>query len=403
MKPGLEKKTEVYCQHMERLTGIPCYPVDLEEKDECREPLCSLCQTCESIRGGLCDGWQEVRAGCMEAFRWSNFNMFLCHSGLLMVCTFITDKGGRPVGGITTGPICAGTMDDNLQLVASSQLREVISTQPCYNMEQIQGLAEVLDAISVSLSESVHHLSAKYFTDQQSYVNREYTKHMRALAGGDAYLYPIALERKLRLAINNKDREASMVLLNQMLAYIYTSNNYDLKPIRVRAWELLTVLSRAAADAGADFTELQLRNDDFRDRILKCRSLEGLTARISGILQQYLAAAFDLKTGGHGQIARWVLEYVEAHYQEKIRLADIAEEVHLSAPYLCTVFKNSTGESISGCINRIRIEHARILLQDPSLSLVQVANLCGFEEQSYFTKIFRSYTGVSPRKYRLQR
>ena len=173
MKPGLEKKTEVYCQHMERLTGIPCYPVDLEEKDECREPLCSLCQTCESIRGGLCDGWQEVRAGCMEAFRWSNFYMFLCHSGLLMVCTFITDKGGRPVGGITTGPICAGTMDDNLQLVASSQLREVISTQPCYNMEQIQGLAEVLDAISVSLSESVHHLSAKYFTDQQCYINRE--------------------------------------------------------------------------------------------------------------------------------------------------------------------------------------------------------------------------------------
>ena len=402
MESELRHNIERYCGHIRQLSGISCFAVPPGNAWE-EGPLCPLCGVCMQYGNYDCNGWKFVREGCREAMRWSQPYMSLCPCGLLLVATFITDQKGAFAGGITSEPLCAGSMEVNLQLAVSRRLRSEISAHPCYSMEQIQGLAEILDAVSSNLSGSIRDPSARYFREQRHQLNQEFVKRIRSMVDGDTYLYPIALERKLRIAVNGKNREGAMVLLNQILAYIFTANNYALGPIKVRLLELLTVLSRAAADAGADFARLQIQSDSFRDSLAGCHSLESLSAWVSGILQEYLNAIFDLKKNDHGPLVRQVAEYVEQHYREKIRLSDLAREVHLSASYLCTVFKEDTGESLSGYINRIRVSHARILLQDSELTLVEVANFCGFEDQSYFTKIFRSYTGITPRKYRQKR
>jgi AraC family transcriptional regulator len=49
-----------------------------------------------------------------------------------------------------------------------------------------------------------------------------------------------------------------------------------------------------------------------------------------------------------------------------------------------------------------RIERARILLRDPSLSISEISLACGFTNQSHFTRLFRKHTGVTPKTYREQ-
>ncbi len=56
--------------------------------------------------------------------------------------------------------------------------------------------------------------------------------------------------------------------------------------------------------------------------------------------------------------------------------------------------------TLSEYINKTRIEKSTRLLLDSSLSIVDVANLVGYEDQSYFTKVFKSIMGVSPGKYK---
>ena len=65
--------------------------------------------------------------------------------------------------------------------------------------------------------------------------------------------------------------------------------------------------------------------------------------------------------------------------------------------------KEETGENISSYINKVRIDRAKLLLADQNISLVDVAALTGFEDQSYFTKVFKAITGQSPKKYRESR
>ena len=94
------------------------------------------------------------------------------------------------------------------------------------------------------------------------------------------------------------------------------------------------------------------------------------------------------------------MDYVKANYSKKITLDDVARHVYLSRSYLSSLFKEETGDSLFAYINRVRIDKSKMFLLDSAVNLVDVASLCGFDDQSYFTKVFKKATGVSPKKYR---
>ena len=88
---------------------------------------------------------------------------------------------------------------------------------------------------------------------------------------------------------------------------------------------------------------------------------------------------------------------------EEDSLQDLADRVYLSRSYLSSLFKKETGDSITNYINRVRVEKSKALLVGSTVSLAEVAHLCGFEDQSYFTRVFKAKEGVSPKKFRDKR
>ena len=99
-----------------------------------------------------------------------------------------------------------------------------------------------------------------------------------------------------------------------------------------------------------------------------------------------------------------VIEYLEKHCSEDISLMQIGEEFHLTPEYLCARFKNSTGETVGQYLKRVRIGRARILLMErPDLNLKEIGERCGYRSPSYFGKVFREMTGMTPQSFRTVR
>lgn len=94
------------------------------------------------------------------------------------------------------------------------------------------------------------------------------------------------------------------------------------------------------------------------------------------------------------------LQYIEDHYSEKFSLQDIADYVHFSAPYFSKVFKKEMDITFTKYLTNVRIEKSKLLLKNSKYPLSDIPAMVGFEEQSYFTRVFRTITGVSPGKYR---
>lgn len=94
------------------------------------------------------------------------------------------------------------------------------------------------------------------------------------------------------------------------------------------------------------------------------------------------------------------LQYIEDHYSEKFSLQDIADYVHFSAPYFSKVFKKEMDVTFTKYLTNVRIEKSKRLLKNSKYALSDIPAMVGFEEQSYFTRVFRTVTGISPGKYR---
>jgi len=102
----------------------------------------------------------------------------------------------------------------------------------------------------------------------------------------------------------------------------------------------------------------------------------------------------------HARIIESVREYVEQNYSKKISLMDVARNVFISPSYLSKMIKVQTGHSFRHLVNMIRIAEAVRLLEQTDKSLSEIAFQAGFEDHSYFTKVFKRHTGVNPSVHR---
>jgi AraC-like DNA-binding protein len=95
-----------------------------------------------------------------------------------------------------------------------------------------------------------------------------------------------------------------------------------------------------------------------------------------------------------------IMEYINVHYMERIRLEDIAAEVNLSTSACCREFKRNMKCTIFEYIINYRIIASTKLLVTTNESITNIAYQCGFGSTSYFIEKFKGKTGVSPLTYR---
>lgn len=103
---------------------------------------------------------------------------------------------------------------------------------------------------------------------------------------------------------------------------------------------------------------------------------------------------------GKSKIIKKIQHYVEENYKDPISLNDVSKMLYLNPSYLSKTFKDETGEPFTKYLMKFRVEKAIELMSDPSLKIYEIANLVGYEDIQYFTKIFKSIKGVTISQYK---
>ncbi len=94
------------------------------------------------------------------------------------------------------------------------------------------------------------------------------------------------------------------------------------------------------------------------------------------------------------------IDYISAACDKNFSLDDVAAFVGISKCYLSREFHRYTGYPFVAYVNRIRCKKAQQMLSDDRLEINEIGRCCGFENASYFARIFRRYVGMSPVEYR---
>lgn len=99
-------------------------------------------------------------------------------------------------------------------------------------------------------------------------------------------------------------------------------------------------------------------------------------------------------------LAVQAIDFMKDHYQEKLDLQTVADNLFISTWYLCKVLKKEVDNSFVQLLNEIRISEAKRLLVETNYKIYEICEKVGYTDTPYFTKTFKKHIGMTPNQYR---
>ena len=189
--------------------------------------------------------------------------------------------------------------------------------------------------------------------------------------------------------------EAIMPLYSKQnpVAYLAVGCYLDDTPIEDQ-WEY----TRSLLDWWPDGPDA-LRNAFFQFRQCSKKEIQAYTETLEA-LSSYIQLKGMILTAEQTDLQKLEL-YLNQHYMEKLSLESISQQLHIGRTKLCSLAKElSGGRTLSYLITQRRIEAAKRLLLQSSLPISAVGEMVGVSDYNYFSKVFRSTTGMTPSAFR---
>lgn len=398
-------------QTFEKAVGINCFVVDIEAKGVVPGGRYAFCDRCYAKQVALygrakCDNLMEYAA--YQSVRWGGKYEFLCPAGAAFIAASGLSRGVLKYG-LVAGPFIMVPMADFLADEFSGlfgndtkDMAALAHMLPYIEPHRVSSLADMLLMVEV-YSQHRDSEDLRLAEETSTRYNEIFSVMQNIQTSESEYAYPIDTEKKLQRYITSGDKKNAQRALNEILGAIFFSSGADFITIRTRITELLVLLSRAAIEGGAEPSRIFGLNRDYLREIGRFTNEEDLSNWLASMLSSFTGLVFAAPDAKHTETIQKVMEYVNTNYMNRITLNDVSEHVSFSVSYLSRMFKEEKGTSLTSYINEVRIRNAKMLIKQSDISLSQAAYLCGFDDQSYFSKVFRKMTGTTPGKYREQK
>lgn len=237
-------------------------------------------------------------------------------------------------------------------------------------------------------------LSLIYLTGSDSLINVSEKKEteeddLLTLRGED--------EKKLSEAVRNRDRKQCREVLSCVFEDLMR-REANKSSCQVVCIELLNLIIRSTKDLpfSEKMSELCIRRK--RDVLLN-ETIQDNRRQIMAAYEQlfdFLDQMTPMLTYNRNTLN--AIEYIHNHYQQNISLDEVAGKLNINKSYLSRVFSHDCGKSFTEYVSWYRVEQAKELL-DRGLPIKEVAERAGIGNQSYFFRVFKSFTGVTPNSY----
>jgi len=415
--------------HYSAALGCPVSIIDkdgvfLSSQDETQmAKLCAVCK--EHFQKNLaphkdyghCCEIMHKEAGS-EARCINGSYIYVCNAGLVYWVSPLY-RNGRYIGALIAGQVTAaskGNAKSLLKNIPASELSQGEITKLVYAIpdkthEEIQMMAQMLFLYAKAISEKPRdrYTALSAMPDKIPLQDEGETSTANVAAvhpkpqhdKHEVHLtHPMEKERMLLAALRRGDKQTSSKIIEELMGDILAAVPGDLETGRLRAIELVVLLSREAVSGSARTDVLLENNNRYLRRILESKTTEELMENLHYAIEGMSSSIFFFQGIRHASVLRKAERYIWANYTRKLSLEEIAKAAGLSPPYFSTIFKEEMGENLSSYLNRLRVERAVSMLTETEKHLQEIANLCGFEDQSWFSKIFKSFTGVSPGKFK---
>lgn len=332
--------------------------------------------------------------------------IFLCRSGLINIAIALIIQG-RIHGVYIAGPI---PMGNHRETIIKNILRGMplipdvypkliifLSQMKIFSPKEVSDLASLFNStVLYSLNSMDEYRKIKENYREETHIGVKIHKYKKQSKQLD---YPHELEGQLIQRVKMGDAKGAHKALTELLDKIFLIECGDLSFIKVRVLGICAILTRITSKKDESF---QVSSEEIENLYLlnQAQSFKDLCSLTATVCENICANIANQGYKGNSSIITKACQFINENYRNKITLKIVADELYINLSYLSALFKKEMGKGFTEYVNDIRLKHSQDLLENTSLSLLDISNAAGFDCQSYFTKVFKHKTGITPSEYR---
>lgn len=368
-------------------------------------PSCRLC----ALAGSNADLCTQVHTyGMTEAERFGGKYIYTCPMGLNSFVSPIFG-GHEAEAKITVGPFLMVDRQDYVtcELTSMSELTLLAFTEVAAELEHIPSVdprtvTDMSNLLFLAVGYMNNISAANRMLDVQEAVSiqssvSEYVHQMKQT--DEAPPYPLDTEYALMQAIKQVDLPRAKELLNELLGHILFTYS-DVSSAKTRIYELLVLMNRTAISSGGDADRLLEANERYFAELSVINNYDTLCSWLTRVMNAVMDRVFGGEKQSHAAAMQQTVRYIRSNFRQHLTLEELAGRVYLSPAYFSRIFREEMGEPFTVYLNRVRVEHSMGLLRHTTMKLADIAAQAGFNDQSYFTRTFKKFAGMSPMEYR---
>ncbi|MBQ8588122.1 MAG: response regulator [Clostridia bacterium] len=207
------------------------------------------------------------------------------------------------------------------------------------------------------------------------------------------------LYKKLSIILFSPDTKDIYELIDKLFPQKYYE---DINYSRTTSVQIISTVSLILGERKLSFGNIFGEEFMVWNKLFDYKSLINIRQWVSNVLKEihdYLINDI-IKTDKHESIVTRIKSFIDLNFPSPTIIEDVSDEVHLSAKHANSIFKNATGQTLFSYAVQKRINYAKELMQDTSLSVSDIAQAVGYTNSAYFATAFRNNTGFSPTQYR---
>ena len=397
-------------------TGLTANVVDVNGRSIfARKDVTKCCKFCKLIMAmdhGLERCQSAYKRAGRQAALFGEPYIFRCPAGLIEWAAPIM-VNGRHLGSIICGQVLMWEPEEFFWI----ELREMNKSLTSDFKELFKAVEElpVVSGDTVQAASYLLYIVANFITKsgwEQKKRSEELLKQKLRLSEeletrkkleeqlGQMFIYSMNKESDLMELIREGNTELANCLLNELTTEIILGSKGNMDVIRTRSIELIIMTSRTAVSAGVSQERTSQINASFIQVILQQNSIDDISSQLQMAIDIFQKEIQKRAAVPEPAGVKSMKQFMKDHYRENLTLENIAASAFLSSGYASRIFKKQMNISIMDYLLHLRMDEAKKMLRETTLSIDEIASKTGYADSSYFTKVFRKAMGMTPSRYR---
>ena len=209
------------------------------------------------------------------------------------------------------------------------------------------------------------------------------------------------MEQELKQMLRKNQHQEVKQYIRRMLDRDAADDAWSYLEMRQVVKKILNLVQNLfASDMNAHDAVAMENLTDLADKVVEQLDVQYLCEILDEMIDFVISLRQEAVSDTTRGLVKQAAAYIDEHYFEELTLSLLSEQFHVESSYFSRLFRQETGENVMLYIAKTRVARAQEYMREGVHSLTEIAFLTGYDDYTYFNRVFRKMTGMSPREYR---